>query len=528
MKKSLFAAIALVTAFSALTEGEKFRISNIEYELEKTKQSAVERNIPISTKRIFTSKEELDNYIEDLKVRFQNERVFQETSVEYEIEEKIEETEESETEEEATKLVTVKVKATDSKSMLILPYPKYSSSDGFSAKIKMKDANFLGTMSALSAEAYFAMKSDEDNGEETHKAIGFELNYDFPFQAGPFLASWNNDYSAEYTIDTKETKFKAKTGFTFELPFDTYSFVLDVSQGITKDLEYEYYDDQLYLSTDAKFSMPIRVSEIDNWGAIKWTPYAELIANYEYDGEIDSEDLDLSSPLMALGHETSTKRIDWNGNFRNGFSATVGQAIFYNFQRFEYDPKLYAEFEAFKSAKYIGVCARFYAFTSYNRYEKIGERIRGAIDEQKYKDSREKALRVSSAIVLNLDIPIHIVTTDWNAWTQAIFGSDSWVTRHTTWFNYFDFEMQISPFIDMAVTKNAATGRIFAMKDGWYTGGLEVLIFPKRWKSVVVRGSLGFDLGRKVINKIAEDSLDTSWRNDVSEKEIYIGLGLFY
>ncbi len=526
MGKKLFAAITFLAILSTFTEGERFRISKIEYDLEKTRQSAVERKIPISTKRTFASKEELDIYIEDLKVRLQNERVFQETSVEYEIEEADEEADESE--EESTRLVTVKVKATDSKSMLILPYPKYSSSDGLSAKIKMKDANFFGTMSALSAEAYFSMKSDGEDGEETQKAIGFEFKYDFPFQAGPFNASWNNDYAAEYTIDTKEMEFNTKTGLTFELPFDTYSFVLDVSQGIARDLDYERYDDELYLSTDANFSMPIKVSEIDNWGDIKWKPYIDFLANYEYDGEIDSENIDLSSPLLTFGHEASTKRVDWHENFRNGLSAKAGQAISYNFQRSEYDPKIYAEVEAFKSAKYIGLYSRLYAFASFGRYEKIGERIRGAIDEQKYKDSADMALKVPSAVVLNVDVPVHIVTTDWNSWTQAIFGQDSWLACHTAWFSYFDFEMQISPFIDIALTKNAATGSTFALKDGWYTGGIEVLVFPKKWRSVVVRGSIGFDLGRKLLNKAADSSFDESWRKDVSEKEIYIGLGLFY
>ena len=39
---------------------EKYKICDVEYELQETKQSAVEKNIPISTERTFESKEEFE------------------------------------------------------------------------------------------------------------------------------------------------------------------------------------------------------------------------------------------------------------------------------------------------------------------------------------------------------------------------------------------------------------------------------------------------------------------------------------
>ncbi|MBR6914172.1 MAG: hypothetical protein IKN34_10325, partial [Treponema sp.] len=92
---------------------EKYKICKVEYELQETKQSAAEKNIPISTERTFESKEEFKKYIEDLRTRFQNQRVFQETSVTYECE--------NDTDGEICK-VHLKVAATDLKSLLILPY----------------------------------------------------------------------------------------------------------------------------------------------------------------------------------------------------------------------------------------------------------------------------------------------------------------------------------------------------------------------------------------------------------------------
>ena len=91
-------------------------------------------------------------------------------------------------------------------------------------------------------------------------------------------------------------------------------------------------------------------------------------------------------------------------------------------------------------------------------------------------------------------------------------------------FPYLDFELQLSPFIDVALTENAATGRTFFWKDGFYNAGIEVLVHPASWKSYVVRASFGVDVGRAVLSRF----IDTSWRNNVPKWELFIGLGLEY
>ena len=72
------------------------------------------------------------------------------------------------------------------------------------------------------------------------------------------------------------------------------------------------------------------------------------------------------------------------------------------------------------------------------------------------------------------------------------------------------------------------TGKTFAIKDGWYGAGLEVLVYPARWRSLVVRGSVGVDLGKTVINKVLPQLYDDSWRGSASSYEISIGIGLHY
>ena len=87
-------------------------------------------------------------------------------------------------------------------------------------------------------------------------------------------------------------------------------------------------------------------------------------------------------------------------------------------------------------------------------------------------------------------------------------------------------ELQLSPFVDVAFIKNRATDTDFSYKDGFLSGGLEMIIYPLRWKGIQVRGSFGVDLGRKMPG--IKGRLNQDWRKGVSSYEISIGIGLHY
>ena len=247
---------------------------------------------------------------------------------------------------------------------------------------------------------------------------------------------------------------------------------------------------------------------------------------------INEENDDLSSPLITIAHSISTARVDWIENFRQGISLEAGQSIGYNFQRKDYIPKVWAEFCGYKAFAYAGITGRLYGFAMHNGTEKIGGRLRGIRDNVKYDSDNptiaaKKATDVPVALVGNIDFPIHIVTTHWNDWFAALFGEDAGITRAFSFMRYLDFELQLSPFVDFALTKNYATGKLLSIKDGFYTGGLEMLIYPAKWRSLEVRASFGVDVGRKLIKKAVSKLIDDSWRHG-SAYEISIGIGLHY
>ena len=501
---------------------EQFRIAEVFYNIDgMTKQYAVELAIEISTKRIFHSQEEFDSYIDDLRQRFTNERVFESSSI------SVEEI----GEEDGITLMSLLVETKDSRHFIGVPYFKYDSNDGATFKIKMKDVNFLGTMETLNFDLNYKYEEQDDGSYDN--IFGVNFSYDYPFKLWKLASSWNNLLSLDFTLGESEPEFDISTGFTFTMPFDRYSLVLDLSQSITQDFDYEKYDDKLYFTEAAKFSIPIIAAEIDNWGDVIWTPYIAYEYKWDKNG-INKKNEDLRGPTLSVGHSIATKRVDWIENFRQGLSLEFGQSVTYNYYTEKYTPKVWAEWTGFKAYKYAGINARLYGFAQFNGDTSIGSRLRGIKDKQDYSNLTDKdgddvsAVDVPVALVGNLDLPIHIITTDWNGWTEAIFGEDSTIASKLHWMRVFDFELQLALFADFALTKNKETERLFSIKDGFYSGGVEAIIFPARWRSLEIRASLGIDAGRKIIKKVVPSLIDDEWRSQVSAWEAYIGIGLHY
>ena len=527
MKRFLVFAVLAISIFSSFAE--RYRINDVQYNISgMTKKYAIEKAIKINKTRIFESYDELNSYVENLRQLFNNERNFASSIINLKYDNQLDE--------QGISNVTLIINTLDSKHFLLVPYPKYNSNDGFLLKLKAKDTNFLGTLETLDFALNFAVEKNSKT-DENDISFGIDFDYDYPFKAGIFDSSWNNKMSFEWTIGKDKPEFSYKTGFTFELPFKNYSLKLDLTQSIVQNFDYTEYDDELYFTEFAKFSLPLKIAEIENYGDVKWTPYSSFTINWDKNG-INEQNDDLSSPSLEFGHGLSSGRVNWYENLRKGSTFSLSQFAGYNYQRNDYYFGSKGEMDLFYCLSNIGINARFIGFYYLNKTEKIGSYLRGIRDNQTYDDSAwqaagfsgsaQKALSTNAAIIANIDFPIHIITTDWLAFNDFIFGEDSAFSNRLKWMRFFDFELQINPFIDFALTHNKVTGKTFAIKDGWYAGGIEVLVYPKKWRSLVVRASAGIDGGRKIINKVVSKLFDNSWRSEGSALEISIGIGLHY
>ena len=491
-------------------------------------------------------------YINDYKKRLENTRAFEKIQVDFSLEEsdidkkeneiKIEdgitsegenisvEEDEIPREEEKFYFVNLNVSTSDSLHFLLMPYPKYDSNSGFTLKLKTKDSNFFGTLETMSGDLNFAIVS-KDETKYDYK-FGLDMNFEVPFKLGIFDSVWMNDYNISYTIGKNTPEWNFKTGLELSLPFERFSVKLDFYQSFIRNLDYEdadvngtkvHYGDGTYFVEDAKISVPIVIQKIKNWGNIYYTPYFNGKFNWDTDG-ISNLNEDLMSPVLSLGQTFSTSRIDWMGNFRNGVSVSLTQSFSYNVQKLDFIPGISGELKFFKAFKYLGISADAYVFAYLNGNSSFGERLRGIRDEQYYSTAStaadKKACESPAAVVLNFDFPVRIFLAKWD---EMSFMQK--VPRIKKIAKYFNMEFHLSPFLDIALYRNKATGLNFDYRDGFYAAGIEAIVYPLKWKGMVVRGSFGLDLSQTMPG--LKGNLNQDWRNS-KPYEISIGIGLHY
>ena len=152
MKKSFLLTLLLFFIISSGIYSQQYQISQVEYSIQgcgakifgTTQDYALAQQVPVDTKKVFNSQEELETYISDYKTKLNNLRAFEEIEVNYDFEET-----------DTLILVKLKIFVKDSFHLFAIPGPKYDSNTGLILKLKIKDSNFLGSLNTLSSDIYF-------------------------------------------------------------------------------------------------------------------------------------------------------------------------------------------------------------------------------------------------------------------------------------------------------------------------------------------------------------------------------------
>lgn len=533
-KKCLIALLASLNLFQALfcQEVKGLQLEKVDFSVDgRTKESSIERTITeINYSKVFKSEQELDSYLKDVEQELFNTRLFDSVSYTYTINE--------------SNKVSVLYKVKDSISLLVFPKPSLDSNSGFEAKIKLKDNNFLGLMESLNVDLNMQL-GDEDSPKDFSKVFtGFNFDYTYPFLINKTQSYWSNDFTFKWQIGEAKPDFSYDTGLTVSIPYGNYynKIELNFTQSIIRDSSYLEFGDELYFVEKASIASPFILGIIGNTTQVKYTPSISFSYNWDLDG-LSKENTDLyNTPLLKLSQTFDLSQIDWSSkyNFRDGYSISTTQTIGWDYSgdiiSKNVMPSVEGEIKYFKSLKYIALAANVNFFAGLNSTSKIGSKVRGAADNQTFTskieevDANNYALETPAALVFNFDLPFHIISTNWLGWSYALFGSyeskPSFVKALASiprfLMKYLDFEMQWSPFIDIALIKNRGTKTTFSLNEAIYTGGLEVLIYPAKWKSFVIRASVGLDISKKILD--GKKDFDSSWRNGGSI-EYFIGLG---
>lgn len=523
LKKGFCLLVAVIT--SSFVFASEYKISTVIYNINGiTRQYALETKVSVDRKKVFHSEEDLTKYLNDIQKQIENTRTFESVEYNYEL---------SEPDENDLIAVNIFITTNDSLHFIGTPYAKYKSGDSISALIKIKDTNFLGSMETLTADLNFGVELDRDDKPEDFK-FGFNIDFDTPFKMGALDAVWGNDLAFSYTIGDSSPEWNYTTGVKLTLPFDKFSFVWEFDQSFIRDFDYEgewkgidenktyfEYNDDTYFKEHFKFSIPIVIQKVQNWGNIYYTPFYSIDYCWDFDG-IDSKNKDLLGPEMSFGQTISTSRINWVENFRNGLSASITQTFSYNLNDYNFNPGISGELMLFKAFKRFAFSCDAYAYAYMNGNGSFGDRLRG-IREDQYYDSEdpeiaiEKPCKSNAAFVFNFDLPIRICRIYWD----TVPG-----IKKIKVARYFNMEVQLSPFVDVALFNNEATGSSFNIKDGFISGGLEGIVYPLKWKGIQIRGSLGVDLTRKMPK--LKGKVNQEWRESCKSYELSIGIGLHY
>ncbi|OJF77666.1 MAG: hypothetical protein BKP49_01425 [Treponema sp. CETP13] len=479
--------------FSSFIFAEKYKITSFEYNITgRTKEYPLNSKITIDTDTIFLSTEELNAYLESLKQEFLNQRVLESTKIEPQFENPQDITEPI----QVHLLITI----VDSWNFIAFPYPLYDSNDGFSAKLKAKDYNFFGSMSELEFELeYFTeLPTYTDSNSQIiplsfsdGNGISTNINFSYPFKISYFDVVWENTITLAYVFGEDSPYFVSQTGFDFQLPYTKFTLDFDIQETYTYNDYYSNYSDSSYINTNMIFSVPYYLYNYDVTGDIFLTPFTIIDFNTDFDiftntdSVLGMENPQLANPEFGGGIQLNNTNINWIHNFRKGFSQTTSFSIIKLIESDEIKQKIDFSATFFIPFTHFAINSQVTAFYHFLETDTlpVGSYMRGILDTEDY---------VTKAVILNLDIPISLFTTNWRK-----LGLPS-ITK------YADFELQASPYIDVAI--NSSDTKYF------FTTGLELIVFPLKMRSIQVRGSFGFDV--------------TDPQN--INHEIYAGLGLFY
>lgn len=487
------------------------RIVSVEYEISgsfwKLKKAALEKELLIDTRKNFKDESELAGYLKMKEQNLRDNRSIKESAqILYSLL----------VEENGVVPAAVTVRVENSKTFIAAPYPKYSSSKGFEAKLKMKDSNFLGSLFPLEGEVSYLFPSSGSCEPQTF-STALSGGYVFPLKGG-FLSPW---FSGQYTSKSTDDRYEKNSGFASvgtEFLFPVNS-IFSVKTGLSAGLVYDYEvpEDFPYMSFSASAATPVLLAENEAAGKIIFTPKIAFTQNTAFHGAGGNFSLPeyeyLRSPSVKLGAELSLGAVHWKENFRDGFSVSAAASVqncFYDFSQCSQDFYSSVQAQFHKAFIWSGISARG-NFLAGRTEQKIGRMENAALTDFVRgigAQEKETFYNTDFAFVLNIDFPVRIFSTISKKSGKNCEGRKE---------RLLDFEIHASPFIDFAYARFGAENKKIA--DGICTAGLELICWPLSFRSIQLRASFGKDFSSTIFSASVRPG---------SGYELTVGIGIFY
>jgi len=469
---SLFLSIGISAQETEKIE-PRFVIAGVSCVVEgATRENLLENYMEIKIGEQFQTPEELEDYLLDKQIFLNNNRIFAEGTVSIERVEK---------QAGSPNQVYIEVWARDTWNIIALPYFKYDSNDGLLLSLRGRNYNFLGSMERL------AFNLDYRYTEESEHLISLNGEFSLPFVA------WDRDWVFDIEYDTEyegsyPLYFNLDTdlGYFFTLFDERWRFNISNEYSLndrdsSPEPEEEAIPDDYYLtsglSVGGSIATGLSVGRFD----VTWKPKLSTSVSYIPFGSISEDRRGVSS---TFSHSLGWGRIDWNGNYRNGYTVSASNSNGYNFLTKSFSRNLKVNIKLFSSWGWGGLNSRLKGFYNIDgASNNAGGPLRGILDS--------RIDDVESGVYLNLDLPFNM-----------------WIWFMSRW-----FEGHLSPFVDVGMFRYSTAAD--HQDPFWYSAGIEAFAFPKAARSFYLRISAGVDL-------------EAFLRDDEILLEYFIGLGHHY
>jgi hypothetical protein len=447
----------------------------------------------------------LEKYIQDKTQLLMNQRVIASASIDYAAAEK-----DPDGRQPLDLLVTVR----DSWNLIALPYPKYDSNEGYNIIIKARDYNFLGTMNPL--------RIDMGYKRDLYKRNTFNLLIDSNIRFKAMGLDWNFNFDNEFFYTAGEPlSFINTTGFDVELPVKRTTLILSLAHTVNMFpknadvfwLDYGKYFEGIYdaFVFSAAWRIPLGVN-FGDYGELTYTPVISETVPYPVASNWPIDALH-RGPVTLVGHSLGVNKVDWIDNLRRGFNVSLNNnySILPNtnnsmIANTQYDFTGIGHFIINDS---LGFSTRLRFSQWFNKFPSTytigaGDVLRGIPDRDVFADYM---------FSVNLDLPVRVLK----------FTPSSWFTPKL---RFFDFELFLSPVLDLAFARDPVLNRRFHPRDMYVSGGFELIIFPRFMRSLYLRISPCFDIikfvDQSVVPVLGKDS------SGARNLELFFGMEFHY
>jgi hypothetical protein len=474
------AAAALAGAQEAVQQAAQaagpvaYRIQSLSFDITgRTQERPLRERLEIRIGADFPDLAALESYLDLKRQILVNQRVLQESAIEYEVGEAA----------GGVAPVAVSVRTVDTWNIVALPYPKYDSNRGLLLGARARDYDFLGSMEPLYLNLDYQKKIDGES------SLGGEVIFSLPFTLMSQAWTVSTNQSLAFSFTGKQVQYGGKTALRLALGGEASPWYAELAQGLYVNEDGADDEDGWYLSTAAKLGTSLDLFEAGALGPLSWKPTLSAELKYKPGADISA---DRAGPDLTLKNELEAGRVDWIGNFRRGVLASLSAEQTYDTFRAHWDSGISGEVEAHQSlfGSRAGLDSRLMAFWQFTGpKENVGDRLRGIADNKMDGDA---------CVSVNLDLPVKLFSI-----RPSVLIKKKW----------FDFEAHASLIADAALLRPSA-GKSFGP---WLSGGIELFAFSEISRSVFIRAMLAED--------ILELARGGSWREGY---ELFFGLGHAY